>query len=328
MDSILETLAAWYANAHEWLFEAIVQPLMFKLGLASWTEQAFNASEWFLIGLIEVTLLAVVLGLLERWRPAENWQADATAGRQIRPDVLYTLLNRLGLLPLLTFLLLMPVVDGVDGWLRMNDIVPPKLEDALPWLNDHPFASFLVYLVFLDFVAYWLHRFQHRFDWWWSLHALHHSQQRMTFWTDNRNHLIDDVIVAAIFSFIALAIGVPPGQFVFIVVASRVVESLSHANIRTGFGWGERLLVSPRFHRVHHAIGLGHEGKAQGCNFAVLFPVWDVLFGTADFREEYPATGIRDQLEGRDYGQGFWSQQRLGLVRLINAMNPFARRGS
>jgi sterol desaturase/sphingolipid hydroxylase (fatty acid hydroxylase superfamily) len=328
MDSMLETLTTWYAAAHQWLFESVVQPIMFQVGLAAWTEQAFNASEWFLIGVIEISLLAVVLGLMERWKPAENWQADVTAGRQIRPDILYTLLSRLGLLPLLTFLLLMPVVDGLDGWMRMHGWVPPKLEDALPWLNDQPFISFLAYLVILDFVAYWLHRFQHRFEWWWSLHALHHSQQRMTFWTDNRNHLLDDVIVAAIFSLIALVIGVPPGQFIFIVVASRVVESLSHANIRSGFGWGERLLVSPRFHRVHHAIGFGHEGKAQGCNFAVLFPVWDILFGTADFRVEYPATGIRDQLEGRDYGQGFWSQQWQGLVRLVGSFARAPRRGA
>jgi sterol desaturase/sphingolipid hydroxylase (fatty acid hydroxylase superfamily) len=33
-----------------------------------------------------------------------------------------------------------------------------------------------------------------------------------------------------------------------------------------------------------------------GCNFAVLFPVWDMLFGTARFDGTYEATGIRDQL--------------------------------
>lgn len=96
---------------------------------------------------------------------------------------------------------------------------------------------------------------------------------------------------------IALPIGVPPGQFALIVVLGRMVESLSHANLRLSFGTvGERLLVSPRFHRVHHPIGLGHEGEQRGCNFAVLFSVWDVLFRTANFDNAYPATGVRDQL--------------------------------
>jgi sterol desaturase/sphingolipid hydroxylase (fatty acid hydroxylase superfamily) len=55
-------------------------------------------------------------------------------------------------------------------------------------------------------------------------------------------------------------------------------------------------------------------------NFAVLFPVWDILFGTADFRSAVQPTGIRDQLDGRDYGRGFLSQQWLGLVRMKRAL--------
>jgi hypothetical protein len=52
----------------------------------------------------------------------------------------------------------------------------------------------------------------------------------------------------------------------------------------------------------------------------VLFPLWDLLAGSARFDGRYEATGIRDQLPeagGRDYGRGFWAQQVLGLRRLI-----------
>ena len=107
-----------------------------------------------------------------------------------------------------------------------------------------------------------------------------------------------------------------------LLIASRSLETLQHANLRLSFGrWGERLLVSPRFHRRHHAIGDGHEGSYRGCNFAVLFPIWDVVFRSANFADGYPATGIRDQLAGdgggRDYGRGFWRQQWLGLKRMV-----------
>ena len=305
-------MALW-AQAHAALFESVVQPAVFHLGLVSWLEASFDATEIFMIGAAEVVVLAVLLGALEKWRPVEVW-ADR---RAVRVDVAYTLLVRLGVLPLAIFFLLLPVVDGLDGWLRMHDVIPPKLEDAFPALFDHPVASFLAYLVVIDFVLYWVHRAQHAFGWWWALHALHHSQREMTFWTDDRNHLLDMVITDLVLAVAALLVGVAPGQFVAIVAVTRAVESLSHANVRLAFGRvGERLLVSPRFHRVHHAIGLGHEGARQGCNFAVLFPVWDYLFGTANPVREYPATGIRDQLHGRDYGEGFWRQQWLGLKRL------------
>jgi sterol desaturase/sphingolipid hydroxylase (fatty acid hydroxylase superfamily) len=99
---------------------------------------------------------------------------------------------------------------------------------------------------------------------------------------------------------------------------------LQHANLRLDFGrWGERLWVSPRFHRRHHSIGIGHEFDVKGqkvlggCNFGVLLPWWDVMFGTADFQLRYDPTGVRDQVEqGRDYGDGFWAQQRQGWLRL------------
>lgn len=313
---MIELFSRWFAELQQHVFESGVLPALYALELGGEAERAFDATGVFLIGAIEITLLAMFLGALEKWRPVEP--QPHTAWR--KTDALYTMLHRLGFVPLLLFFLLMPLVDSVDGALRMHDIIPPNIEDALPWLTAQPLLSFLVYLVILDFVAYWLHRGQHQFNWWWSLHALHHSQREMSFWTDDRNHLLDDIVADGAYALVALLIGVPPGQFITLVVASRVVESLSHANVRMQFGRiGGVILVSPRFHRVHHAIGVGHEGRARGCNFAVLFPIWDVLFGTANMQKTFPPTGIRDQLDGRDYGDTFWRQQWLGVRRLFGA---------
>jgi sterol desaturase/sphingolipid hydroxylase (fatty acid hydroxylase superfamily) len=314
-DSLTNFASEQFAALHGRVFETGVLPIVHSLGLGGYAEQAFDGTEFFLIGAIEITLLAVVLGALEKWRPAET-QSDENAKRV---DVIYTMLHRLGFVPLLMFLLLVPLVDALDGALRMADIIPWKIEDALPLLNDSPWLSFFFYLVVLDFVAYWLHRAQHRFDLWWALHSLHHSQRQMSFWSDDRNHLLDDFVMDGAFALVALLIGVAPVQFVAIVVATRVVESLSHANLKMSFGRiGKYLLVSPQFHRMHHGIGVGHEGRARGCNFAVLFPVWDVVFRTTNFENNYPSTGVRDQLDGAEYGRGFWAQQWLGMQRLTH----------
>jgi sterol desaturase/sphingolipid hydroxylase (fatty acid hydroxylase superfamily) len=140
----------------------------------------------------------------------------------------------------------------------------------------------------------------------------------MSFWNDDRNHLLDELLAGLWFSAVAFLIGVPPEQFVLAVMLTRFVESLSHANLRLNFGRiGSRLLVGPRFHRTHHAIGVGHEGAHRGCNFATLFPLWDIAFGTANFSYRGVETGVADQLQGRDYGGGFFAQQWLGLKRLV-----------
>ena len=305
-----------FTHIHAWLFEHLVQPTLFYFGLTSYAEIAFDAVETLLLGVLQIALLFVMLRPLEARFPAENNQDRRAA----RVDVLYTFLHRLGFLPLLFFFLLGPLLDGMQSWLRFHDFIPKNLEDFFPVLLKYPLTSFVLYFVLLDFADYWRHRLQHRFRWWWALHSLHHSQRQMTFWTDDRNHLLDDLLADVWFACVALLIGVPPMQFVWIIILSKMLESVSHANLRLSFGTvGERLLVSPHFHRVHHAIGLGHEGPCQGANFAKTFAIWDVLFGTARFDADYPATGIRDQLNGRDYGAGFWRQQWLGLRRIARA---------
>ncbi len=296
------------------LHEALVQPLLFELGLSHFSEAAFDGLEWVVIGAIEIALLALVLGWAER-----RWPAEPVGGRtEWRVDVLYTGLNRLGVLPLLLFALLTPFMDLVEGQLRMMGLSRIQIDQAWPGVTDVPWVSFFIYLIVLDFADYWLHRFQHRWSWWWALHSLHHSQRQMTFWTDDRNHLLDDFIRDGLLALLALGIGVPPGHFIGLVVLSRVLQSLQHANLRWHFGSvGERLLVSPSFHRLHHAVDHGHDGPARGCNFAVLFPVWDWMFRTVDRRLGFVPTGIRDQVEGRDYGSGWWSQQWLALLRMV-----------
>lgn len=315
---MFEWITNQFAALQDFVFESAVLPLVHQLGLGGYAEQAFDWTEFFLIGALEIPLLFIILGTLEKWRPLEV----STNHVEKNTDIFYTFLHRLGFVPLMLFLLMTPLVDSLDGWLRMQNIIPPKLEDALPFLHSSPLLSFIFYLFILDFLGYWLHRGQHQINVWWALHSLHHSQRHMSFWSDDRNHLLDDFLMDGAFALVALLIGVAPAQFVTIVIASRVLQSLAHANLRLSFGRiGEYLLVSPRYHRVHHAMGLGHTGLHQGCNFAVLFPVWDVLFRTANFENIYPATGVSDQLEGRDYGSTFLSQHWLALGRVKRSIN-------
>ena len=315
----MDWLESAFSTAQQWLFEGAVQPLMFMLGLGNLLEDGYAATGWLLVGCIQIALMLAVIGPLQRWRPVE----PVTDRPAIRTDILYTLIHRLGLFRLAMFFTLEPVFDGLFGALRVAGVPTLHLDALWPGVTDVALVSFVIYLVVFDFADYWIHRGQHGFNWWWSLHSLHHSQRQMTLWSDNRNHLLDDVLRDSLLVLLAQAIGVPPGQFVAVVAFTQLSESFQHANLRLWFGRvGERLWISPRYHRLHHSVGIGHEtagkGTLGGYNFGVLLPWWDMLFRTANFELRYDPTGIRDQLEvGRDYGRGFWSQQWLGLKRLL-----------
>ncbi len=321
-------LSQLFEVAQQWLFEAVVQPVLFALGQASVLEDAYDATGWLLVGLLQLLVMLLVIYPLERWRPVEPLRDRAA----VRVDVIYTLIHRLGLFRLVLFFTAMPLWDALFGTLRTHGWQTLQLDALWPGVSDRPLVSLLLYLLAFDFVDYWIHRGQHRFGWWWRLHSLHHSQRQMTMWSDSRNHLLDDLLRDAIIVVVAQCIGVAPGQFVAIVALTQLSENLQHANLRLWFGrLGERLWVSPRFHRLHHAIGIGHASTpalhpgAQalgGRNFGVLLPWWDMLFGTANFELRYDPTGVRDQVEPgpdgrlRDYGRGFWTQQWRGLLRL------------
>ena len=319
----MQFLTDLFVGAQGWLFDSFMQPLLFALGLGGFVEMGFEGIEFVLLGLIELAIAYTLMRPLEAWWPAERWDQR----RAVRVDVIYTVLNRLGVVPLAVFALLAPLFLSVDGWLRFHDIIPRQLEDWLPALDYHPLASFLIYLVILDFAEYWRHRLSHTFRWWWALHGIHHSQRQMSFWTDSRNHLLDDLIAGVWFACLSLLIGVPPGQFIGLLIVLRLVENLSHANTRLGFGpLGDYLVVGPRYHRWHHALDLPAEPRfACGCNFAILLPVWDILFGTLYLARELPPTGIHEsteqEIKARD---DFWAQQKLGLVLLWRALGTRA----
>lgn len=320
---MIESLIDGFAWLQQTLFEAVVQPLAFHLGAGNLLEVAYAGTGWFLVGLLQIAVMLAVIGPLQRLWPVEA----VTDRRAVAVDVLYTLIHRLGLFRLAMYFTLEGWMEQGIGMLRAQGLATLHLDQLWPGVTDGAVASFLLYLLVFDLLAYAVHRAQHRFEWWWRLHALHHAQRQMTQWTDNRNHLIDDGLRDLIVVCIAILIGVGPGQFVAVVALMQLSENLQHANLRLGFGRvGERLWISPRFHRMHHAIGVGHEsrglGTLGGCNFGVLLPWWDMLFGTANFEDRFEATGVRDQVEPgpdgrvREYGRGFWSQQWLGLKRL------------
>lgn len=298
MDSnpFIATIASAYASTQEFLFAYVAGPILYQFDLMSMAEDVFDGIDWFLFGCIQILLIAVILRTWEKFSPAEIQERFAKSSKA---DVFYTLFHRLGIFHGLIFIALSGFFFEIDSVLHDFRFARLNVESWYPPITSIPLISFCIYFVLLDFVEYLYHRASHVFNWWWQLHALHHSQTVMTAWSDDRNHILDDIMHAVVFSFFALLFGVSPSQFILLVVLSQLIQSWQHANIKVDLGVFKYFLVSPLFHRMHHAVGYGHEAKGKpgvlgGCNFGVLFPWWDMLLNTAIFSKEVHPTGVRN----------------------------------
>jgi sterol desaturase/sphingolipid hydroxylase (fatty acid hydroxylase superfamily) len=320
LSSIIAAISGAYSSLQEWIFSTIVAPLLYQFDLMSWAEDVFDGIDWFLFGCIQILLIFTVLRTWERLNPAERQERFATS---TKADVIYTLFHRLGIFHGLIFIALSGFFFEVDSILHDFRFDRLNVESWWPGVTSIPAVSFLVYLVLLDFVDYLYHRASHAFNWWWQLHALHHSQTVMTAWSDNRNHVLDDIMRAVVMSFFALLFGVSPGQFIALVALSQFIQSWQHANIKVDLGLARYLLISPMYHRMHHAVGYGHEaigrpGILGGCNFGILFPWWDMIFRTAIFPTAVYPTGVRNLT----VSQNIITQQWQGLVHAFKELMP------
>jgi sterol desaturase/sphingolipid hydroxylase (fatty acid hydroxylase superfamily) len=319
-NTITSYISDAYASVQEFLFSNVVAPVLYQLNLMSWAEDLFDGIDWFLFGCIQIFLIFFVLRAWERFTPAEKQESFSKASRA---DVFYTLIHRLGIFHGMIFIVLSGFFFEIDSILHDFRFDRLNIESWWPGVSSIPFISFLIYLVLLDFVDYLYHRASHAFNWWWQLHSLHHSQTVMTAWSDNRNHVLDDIMRASFMAFFALLFGVSPSQFIMLFALSQFIQSWQHANIKVHLGPAKYLLISPMFHRMHHAVGYGHEAKGKpgvlgGCNFGILFPWWDMLFKTAVFTKEVYPTGVRNLT----VSENILSQQWQSLVRAAKEFKP------
>lgn len=313
----MQGLVDIWVDIQSWILETAVFPLLFRLGYMTFSEDAPFVVETMMLGVVQIVVILVVFRGVEWLAPAERWPNRQLA----RVDILYTLLNKLGLLPFAVFVVLYPVNDWLQDAVREHGLVMPTVEQFIPWLRDKPLLLFAVYFLLYDLAGYWLHRLQHALPWWWALHSLHHSQRQVTCWSDDRNHLLDDLLTSVYFALVALLIGVQPGQYVTLLLLGRLIESFSHANVRFGFGRVmDKVVVDPWFHRTHHARANAAEPHIHDSNFGAVLPLWDLLFGTALYDYKRRPTGVDQPEADADNGKGWMGQQLAGLDRLSRAV--------
>lgn len=146
-----------------------------------------------------------------------------------------------------------------------------------PVLDGHPVLRILLFMLWSDFLDYWVHRGRHQFNWWWEFHKGHHSAEEFNAITTARGHPLDGVFIVFSYAIPAAILGGGMGTWAPVLIISAIHAGLTHSMLPWKWGWfGKYVIFPPTGHRIHHSAMREHWDK----NFGSIFPIWDHIFGT------------------------------------------------
>lgn len=159
----------------------------------------------------------------------------------------------------------------------------------------------LLALMAADFAGYWAHRAFHGKKLW-RIHAVHHSPVELDWLASVRVHPLNEFANSAMHAVVLVAVGFRPQVLAGVIPFFTAYAILLHANVSWSFGPLKYVIASPMFHRWHHT------SQAEGLdkNFAGLFPIWDLLFGT--FYMPKGRTPMQFGVLREQVPEGFWRQ--------------------
>jgi sterol desaturase/sphingolipid hydroxylase (fatty acid hydroxylase superfamily) len=177
----------------------------------------------------------------------------------------------------------------------------PALE--LHLLKGKPgWLQFLALTAVTDLVSYGWHRWAHASRFLWLFHRIHHAEPHLTPLTNYRFHAGDMALRGTLLAVPVVILGADASWFLAALWVETALNLLAHSDLDWGYGRAGYLLVSPRFHRIHHAAESGPARR----NFGFLLAVWDHVFGTADGGAARPAAyGV----QGESVPRAFFPQQ-------------------
>ena len=265
---------------------------------AGWAELAAP----LLVGLVVVT------GVCERIWPAEPRPVLSRGHVQ---DTCFLALHAIVVIPLMTLL-------SVGAATLIGHAQRIELRPAQNWPG---WLLVPLTIVAMDAANWLAHYADHRFDALWRFHALHHSQEELSVLTSFRAHPLMHTTGFLLASIPVVVL--MPGRAIdpVLITAYVCVGTLQHANLRWTFGPVGRVIVSPAYHRLHHAT------DNQAVNLGVVLTIWDVLAGYARFPGRRGAVG-RTGLDGRPVPVEQDGPSRPALLLLADQLlEPFQPRG-
>lgn len=152
---------------------------------------------------------------------------------------------------------------------------------ALTHINTTWLTYFIVFIV-LDFAGYTVHALDHKINFFWNSHIIHHSSEEFNLACALRQSISVFVRLFVILLIPAALLGIDPKVIAIVAPLHLFAQFWYHTQHIGKMGFLEKIIVTPSHHRVHHALNKEYIDK----NYGQIFIFWDKIFGT--FQEEMP----------------------------------------
>jgi sterol desaturase/sphingolipid hydroxylase (fatty acid hydroxylase superfamily) len=153
-------------------------------------------------------------------------------------------------------------------------------------------------LVLSDFLIYWGHRLQHKIDFLWRFHKVHHSAETLDWLAAHREHPLDSIYTVGLINLPALVLGFNLNAIAMIVAFRGIWAIYIHSNVRLPLGPLRMFIGAPELHHWHHDI------ERDRGNYANISPLMDILFGTYVHPDKEPDQfGIKEYFPKNYLGQ-------------------------
>ena len=255
---------------------------------ADFESDIYLGLDFFLLNLI---FLGAIFIPLER---AFKKYDQAILRYEWREDLMYFFISTL-FVQSLTFLTMLPSMAAL-GATQWASGIREVIANQPIWLQ------FLEIMFFTDLVQYWQHRIFHKQHWLWKFHAVHHSAQAMDWLAGSRMHVLEVIALRAVTTMPMYFLGFVESALYAYVFFVYILSVFIHSNINLPLGFLQYVIATPRFHHWHHGV----EKEAIDVNFAIHFPVIDMVFGTFHMPGDRWPDGYG--IDGHPVPKGLWKQ--------------------
>lgn len=160
-------------------------------------------------------------------------------------------------------------------------------------LTGLPIAlSGIIALLAYEFLQYWFHRISHeakgKFGMFlWKTHSIHHLPDKIYLLMHAVGHPINAIVVMLISQIVFIGMGANGQAMLLINTIISLQGLVSHYNVDIRAGWFNYIFIGTELHRYHHSAD-----RNEGKNFGAILSVWDLVFGTFDYKPERPPKEI------------------------------------